>query len=170
MKLMGIFLLIGLVSFNLTAKTAEQLRAAYLMQIPSFVKYKSSDARLPLINFCFVNQLGPVGSLIQQQQRSLQKRINFTLKILNPDDEEVFQTCHYLYLSDEVEKPIDVINQVSSDMITVAENQKALKDGATMALVQENNKIKIHINRTSLAKSDFTFRARLMALSEIADY
>ncbi|WP_100913802.1 YfiR family protein [Pseudoalteromonas spongiae] len=165
-----LLVVIGLFSSFVSAKTAEQLRAAYLMQIPSFVRYTDPNHKPYEITFCFAEQLGPVGELINAQQQVLRQRLNFSLQVIDTLDSDKLKQCSYLYLSKDIKNTDRYFEKIMSHTITVGEQESTLSAGALMALVQEQKKIRIHINQTKLDENIISFNARLLALAKVASY
>ncbi|ATC99190.1 YfiR family protein [Pseudoalteromonas spongiae] len=165
-----LLVVIGLFSSFVSAKTAEQLRAAYLMQFPSFVRYTEPNHKPYEITFCFAEQLGPIGELINAQQKVLRQRLNFSLQVVDTLNSDKLKQCSYLYLSKDVKNTGSYLDKVTSHTITIGEQKSALSAGALMALVQEQNKIRIHINQTKLDENIISFNARLLALAKVASY
>lgn len=165
-----LLVVIGLFSSFVSAKTAEQLRAAYLMQIPSFVRYTDPNHKPYEITFCFAEQLGPVGELINAQQQVLRQRLNFSLQVIDTLDSDKLKQCSYLYLSKDIKNTDRYLEKIVSHTITVGEQESTLSAGALMALVQEQKKIRMHINQTKLDENIISFNARLLALAKVAPY
>ncbi|KPV93904.1 hypothetical protein AN214_04062 [Pseudoalteromonas sp. P1-9] len=165
-----LLVIIGLFSSFVSAKTAEQLRAAYLMQIPSFVRYTNPNHKPYEITFCFAEQLGPVGELINAQQQVLRQRLNFSLQVIDTLDSDKLKQCSYLYLSKDIKNTDRYLEKITNHTITVGEQESTLSAGALMALVQEQKKIRMHINQTKLDENIISFNARLLALAKVASY
>ncbi|MCF6458379.1 YfiR family protein [Pseudoalteromonas sp. MMG024] len=165
-----LLVIIGLFSSFVSAKTAEQLRAAYLMQIPSFVRYTDPNHKPYEITFCFAEQLGPVGELINAQQQVLRQRLNFSLQVIDTLDLDKLKQCSYLYLSKDIKNTDRYLEKITNHTITVGEQESTLSAGALMALVQEQKKIRMHINQTKLDENIISFNARLLALAKVASY
>ncbi|WP_105171768.1 YfiR family protein [Pseudoalteromonas sp. T1lg24] len=165
-----LLVIIGLFSSFVSAKTAEQLRAAYLMQIPSFVRYTDPNHKPYEITFCFAEQLGPVGELINAQQQVLRQRLNFSLQVIDTLDSDKLKQCSYLYLSKDIKNTDRYLEKITNHTITVGEQESTLSAGALMALVQEQKKIRMHINQTKLDENIISFNARLLALAKVAPY
>ena len=159
-----------ILSWQVSAKSAEQLRAAYLMQFPLFVKYSDSLNKPSKLTYCFAEQLGSVGRLIEDKKLTLKKRLDFDLVIVKKDEPERLNECSYLYIAKEIkDQPFYLVN-ATKQTITVGEELATLKAGSFMALVQEQNKVKIHINGTRLRENIVSFNARLLGLSQVTDY
>lgn len=152
------------------AKTAEQLRAAYLVQIPAFVRYTNTNHKPYQITYCFAEQLGKVGGLIDAQRSVLKERINFSLVVVKQANEEQLKECTYLYLAKNTDNIEQYIKQADTKTIAIGEELSVMEDGALMSLVQEQNKIRIHINRTKLDENIVSFNARLLSLAKVANY
>ena len=165
-----LLVVIGLFSSFVSAKTAEQLRAAYLMQIPLFVRYTDPNHKPYEITFCFAEQLGPVGELINAQQQVLRQRLNFSLQVIDTLDSDKLKQCSYLYLSKDIKNTDRYLEKITNHTITVGEQESTLSAGALMALVQEQKKIRMHINQTNLDENIISFNARLLALAKVASY
>lgn len=165
-----LLVIIGLFSSFVSAKTAEQLRAAYLMQIPSFVRYTDPNHKPYEITFCFAEQLGPVGELINAQQQVLRQRLNFSLQVIDTLELDKLKQCSYLYLSKDIKNTDRYLEKITNHTITVGEQESTLSAGALMALVQEQKKIRMHINQTKLDENIISFNARLLALAKVASY
>ena len=82
------------------AKSAEELRAAYLIQIPAFVKYTDEQDRPKELIYCFADKLGLVGELIASKQSVLEKRMDFKLVVVSQNNTETIAQCSYLYLAE----------------------------------------------------------------------
>ena len=91
-----------ILSWQVSAKSAEQLRAAYLMQFPLFVKYSDSLNKPSKLTYCFAEQLGSVGRLIEDKKLTLKKRLDFDLVIIKKDELERLNECSYLYIAKEI--------------------------------------------------------------------
>lgn len=170
MKALLIFCLVIFPSAAIANKTAEELRAAYLMQIPAFVRYTNASHKPVKLNYCFAEQLGKVGSLIKAKETILKERINFELFVIKEPTQDSLKDCTYLYLAKNTENIEDYIEHHDVKTITLGEEESILPNGALMALIQEQNKIRIYINRTKLSENTVSFNARLLSLSKVNNY
>ncbi|WP_372766990.1 YfiR family protein [Pseudoalteromonas sp.] len=152
------------------AKTAEQLRAAYLIQIPAFVRYTDTSHKPFKVTYCFAEQLGKVGGLIEAQQSVLKQRMNFSLVVVKQPKLEKLKECSYLYLAKNTDNISDFLKQADTKTIAIGEEVSVMESGALMALVQEQNKIRIHINRSKLDENTVNFNARLLSLAKVDNY
>lgn len=168
MRLLLIFCIL-IASTNVVAKTAEQLRAAYLIQIPAFVRYTNATDKPFKVTYCFAEQLGKVGGLIDTQKAVLKERINFDLMVVTPSKDSL-QQCTYLYLAKNTESIESYLENADAKTIAIGEEESVLVKGALMALIQEQKKIRIHINRSKLDENTVSFNARLLSLAKVKNY
>ena len=62
------------------------------------------------------------------------------------------------------------LENADAKTIAIGEEESVLVKGALMALVQEQKKIRIHINRSKLDENTVSFNARLLSLAKVKNY
>jgi hypothetical protein len=159
-------LLIG--SFNVMAKTPEQIRSAFLYQMANFVEFPSmTDTG---IRFCFYDLKSGPGAILNKNKNLKIKGLPISIKKVenNTSIEELSEQCEITYFDGALSN--DILSAYSKntplDMLMVSDNLSFLDNEGMVALVQEGNKIRLYVNKQQITKHNFKVLSRLLAVAK----
>lgn len=146
-----------------------EIKAAYLLNFPSFVEWPGSgtpELQSP-IRFCLAGP-DPLGSILS---RMIADRLSRDRSLLfrRLDRTDSFSDCQILYISASEGKYIpQILNSLhGASILTVGENDQFAAQGGMIQLVMQDNRIRFKINPTAAAQAGIRISSKLLALAQI---
>jgi hypothetical protein len=167
MKLWLVFVL-SMLTFNVMAKTPEQIRSAFLYQMANFIEFPTMDESG--IRFCFYDlKSGPGAILNRNKSLKIKGMPIIILKVeKNTSIKELSEQCEITYFDGALGN--DILSSYNKsmplDMLMVSDNLSFLDNDGMAALVQEGNKIRLYVNKQQIAKHNFKVLSRLLAVAK----
>ena len=144
--------------------TKEQLKAVYLYNFLSFVKWENNTE----VNICVIGNK-EVSDLLEQIHQKQASPIPFIVRPLtNAKD---ISSCQIAFLDGSQDKHLKnfITNSQSQTSLTVSDSPGFAKQGGVIEFVQRNNNLKLQINLTNAKKRKLKISSRLLKVSEVVE-
>ena len=159
---------------NKNQRKQVRIKAAFIFQMAKFVNWQYNDNAH--LTFCFhqdnrsFDVYGALKQLQTQGKLTLGNR-QIQLTILNEDykDIEQYQQCDLIYFIPRLDSkiPIAILKQLGQKKLIIGNSKAFLAKGGLSALIVEQGKNKLYINRVQYQQSEVKIRSRLMKLARM---
>ena len=145
-----------------------KVKAAFLFHFAQFAEWPEGTfkgATSPL-TFCTLGE-DPFRGMLDETVKG--KTIqNHPLQVLHPREIEDARACQVLFLGAEEKRRMSLVLAAlkNSPTLTVGESENFAKEGGTIGLCIENNKMGFEINLEAAGRAHLIISARLLALAK----
>lgn len=179
-KLILILIPIVLLTISCDAKAQKNLRkqtrikAAFIFQMAKFITWPMPPDQ-PVVFCTFQNNrkfniVSVLQTLKNQGKLTLSsRRIELQLLKGNVEDSTLYKPCTVIYFHNKIEQkiPAALLLTLSRKKLLVGNSIAFLEKGGLAALVPEDGKNRLYINRLTYEQSEIKIRSRLMALARM---
>ena len=172
-KLLSLWLMVALTIGNVPTvyaqqaiSTENQIKAGYLLHIPSYVRWPSGEPMR--IRICIYGQ-DPFGAFIDEMvQVKPLTRAGIPIVIERLQENDAIDTCSVIYVPTKaMSKRAWALTEPSHATLTVSDYNGFINQGGMIELYQENNHVRIAINLNRVKQADLEISAELLKLVNI---
>lgn len=159
--------LASLLSFSIGAEPLPEysVKAAFLYNFFKFVEWPLLETETSF-SLCLLGE-DPFGAALsavegkQAQQRTVQVLRNISLSTI--------KNCHLLFVSEPAESQLDSVlsNLGDTPVLTVGDTDNFVSSGGIIALIKEDNRVKVEINLQAAEKRKLKISSQLLKLAHV---
>jgi hypothetical protein len=139
-----------------------QVKAAFLLNFTKFVEWPASafaDEHSPL-SICILGE-DPFGSTLDEIVKG-ESANGRELSIRRIRRAPPPKACQVLFVARSETEISKTLSGIGSDILTVGEGDKFLRDGGVIAFVIENRRVRFDVKQSAAARSMLTISSKLM--------
>lgn len=152
------------------ASDETEVKAVFLFNFAQFVDWPSS--KLPPDSAIVIGVLGkdPFGKYLDETVAN--EIVNgHPLKVERYTNIQRIENCHILFINPSRSiRVVDVLKKLGGkNILTVSDETNFAKQGGMIHFINENNRIKLRVNLSSVKESEISISSKLLNLAEIVN-